>query len=312
MRVAMYFCKVFVALWLTLLGHGVWASTFLIVQTERSSSFTEAEQALVAELERSGVARSEVQSFTITDVAQWDAASASARWIITMGADALRYVLSKDVKAPVLATLLPRSGFERVIKDAGKRPNANLSAVFLDQPTSRQLDLLRIALPQAQKVGVLLGAESSVIQPTLAAQIQTRGLDMVVGTVPSGGMVFTGLKTVVDDADVLLAVADPNVFNGFTISNILLTTYRARIPVVAFSPAYVKAGALMALFSTPTQAGQQTGQMLRFALQTGGFGAPQYPTEFAVSVNEHVARSMGFALDAVSLQERLRRLEKRQ
>eukprot|EP01032_Pedospumella_encystans_P026470 gene26469-29906_t len=128
---------------------------------------------------------------------------------------------------------------------------------------------------------------------------------------PAPSTLFTGLKTVLDDADVLLAVADPQVYNSATISNILLATYRARVPVVAFSPAYVKAGALLALYSTPRQIGVQAGALARGVLQGGPVPASQYPQEFSVAVNEHVARSLGLTLDEVALNERMVKLEKR-
>ena len=35
--------------------------------------------------------------------------------------------------------------------DAGKRGAASVSALYLDQPFGRQLDLLRLALPQARR-----------------------------------------------------------------------------------------------------------------------------------------------------------------
>jgi ABC-type uncharacterized transport system substrate-binding protein len=106
-------------------------------------------------------------------------------------------------------------------------------------------------------------------------------------------------------------MADPQVFNGNTLPNILLASYRARIPVMAFSPAYVKAGALLSLHSTPSQVGSQAGVVARSALQGAALPAPQYPTDFTVSVNDYVARSLGLGLDATTLSERLHSLEKR-
>jgi len=38
--------------------------------------------------------------------------------------------------------------------------------------------------------------------------------------------------------------------------------------------------------------------------------SPQYPQDFSISVNEHVARSLGLVLEPDSLGERLRELER--
>lgn len=80
--------------------------------------------------------------------------------------------------------------------------------------------------------------------------------------------------------------------------------------MMAFSPAYVRAGALLAVYSTPTQIGQQAGALARGVLLGQPLGVPQYPLQFEISVNEHVARSLGLKLDADQLAERLRRLER--
>ncbi len=79
---------------------------------------------------------------------------------------------------------------------------------------------------------------------------------------------------------------------------------------MAFSPAYVRAGALLALHVTPTQIGLQAATMTRSVLQGKALSAtPVYSQDFSVAVNEHVARSLGLTLDAVALRERLRSRE---
>jgi signal transduction histidine kinase len=92
---------------------------------------------------------------------------------------------------------------------------------------------------------------------------------------------------------ILLAVPDSTVYNNRTISNILLTAYHQRSPVVGFSPAYVKAGALLALYSTPAQVGQQAGEAARLGLATGSLPPPAAPRHFRISTNPYVARSLG-------------------
>jgi ABC-type uncharacterized transport system substrate-binding protein len=81
--------------------------------------------------------------------------------------------------------------------------------------------------------------------------------------------------------------------------------------VLAFSPAYVKAGALLSVHSSASQAGQQLASMASAVLQGVAQPVSQYPLDFNVTVNEYVARSLGLSLDARNLAERLHRLEKR-
>lgn len=280
----------------------------VLVSSDRSAAYQEAADAVLVELARGGLARREVSQ---TTAAEWRAAPAApARLYIALGTEAAMALARSEVRVPVLCTLLPHSSFERVLRDSGRRASSQFTALYLNQPLTRQLDLARLALPQARRIGVLLGSESMAQQPLLVDAAQSRNLRLVSAQVQPQEPLFGELKRILDEADVLLALADPQIYNNSSIQNILLTSFRARVPMLAFSPAYVRAGALLAVYSTPAQIGQQAGAMARGFLQGRPLGAPQYPQEFSVSVNEHVARSLGLQLESQSLVERLRRLER--
>lgn len=281
------------------------AATVAIVLSERSAGYQDVAKVAAVELERVGVAANEVVQFTGAEWASLDTAAGTPKLIITLGAEALKQVLGRELHTPVVAALLPRSGYERIVRESSRRLPANLTAVFLDQPFGRRLDLLRLILPDAKRVGVLWGPESVAMQAGMAQSLQSRGLTMVSSVVTDPAGLFNGLKSVLDDTDVLMAVADPQVYSGSTIANILLTTYRARIPVMAFSPAYVKAGALISIYATPKQIGVQAAGLARLSLQGSALPAPQYPSEFEISVNDHVARSLGLDLNARILTDKL-------
>jgi putative ABC transport system substrate-binding protein len=290
----------------------VFAAEVLVLSSERSPSYTDASQAAVAELVRLGVRRTDIAQLYVSELAAGDLGAAQgAKVWITLGSDALARALQREGRPALVSALIPRLGFERLLRDSSGKTAAPALAVYLDQPFGRQLDLARLVFPEARRVGVLWGPESTAQQATLLAAAQARGMDVVGGSVTASNTLFAGLKSVLDDADLLLAVADPQVYNSATISNILLATYRARVPVMAFSPAYVKAGALLAVYSTPRQIGVQAGALARTVLQGGALPASQYPSEFSVAVNEHVARSLGMVLDEAALNERMHRMERR-
>ena len=288
------------------------AAGVVIVFSERSASYVAAADALVAALELEGQSRAEVSQRIASELDGLGATEAGAsKLFIALGTDALKRVLARDLRVPVLAALIPRSGFERVMKEVGGRASSPVTVLYLDQPFGRQLDLLRIAIPGAKRVGVLWGGESVLQQPALQSALQARGMQELSGPVVIGGVPSASLNAALEEADVLLAVADPQVYSSGTIANILLATYRARVPMLAFSPAYVRAGALLSLHSTPTQIGVQAGSIARSLLQGSSLPGALYPVDFTVTVNEHVARSLGLTLDALSLSDKLRRVEKR-
>ncbi|MEK9951410.1 MAG: ABC transporter substrate binding protein [Curvibacter sp.] len=285
------------------LAPGTQAQEVLLISAERSAAYEEAAQALVAEL-----GRREVQQLSLDEMGAYR--GPSPRLYVALGTESCGQLARMPVPAPVLCALLPRASFERVLRESGRRAGASFSALYQNQPLGRQLDLIRLALPQARRVGVLWGPDSAINEAALEAAAQTRGLRVVGVPVRAEEPIFAGLRKILEESDVLLALADPQIYNSNSIQNILLTSFRAQVPMLAFSPSYVRAGALMAVHSTPRQIGQQAGVLVRGVLQGQPLGPPQFPLQFEVSVNEHVARSLGLRLEAGSLAERLRRLER--
>jgi ABC-type uncharacterized transport system substrate-binding protein len=280
----------------------------VIVSSERSPAYVEAAEALVSELERQGVSRFEMRQQTTLEF-QKDGAG-TPRLLVALGALAAQTVAKTDPRYPVLCALLPRTSYESVLQETGQRSSAQFSALYLDQPLSRQLELIRLALPAAKNVGVLWGQESKSKESVLKALAATKQLTLVEGRVSGDSLLFPQLKKVLADADVLLAQADQQVFNPQTIQNILLASFRAQVPMLGFSPAYVRAGALIAVFSTPEQIGRQSAALAKDVLQGKGLPAtPLYPSSFSVMVNDHVARSLGLSLEASALTARLKSAE---
>ena len=284
------------------------AASVLVVSSERSAAYEEAAEALMAELERGGVGRTEVEFVTASEWSQGN--DRSSKLIVTLGFEAAQALVSSDVRTPVLSALLPRSSFERVLRVSGRKVSSQLSAIYLDQPLNRQVALIRLALPSVRRIGVLWGTESLIHAPSLRLLAPSSGFQFVEANVIASEPLFPGLKRVLDDSEVLLALADPTVYNSNTIQNVLLASFRARVPVLAFSPAYVRAGALLALYVTPTQVGQQVASVVRGVLQGKALpSSPAYAQNFSVAVNGHVARSLGLALDADGLASQLRQRE---
>jgi ABC-type uncharacterized transport system substrate-binding protein len=282
-----------------------------VVSSDKTPAFQQAADSLVQELVRGGVPRTEVLLLSLAEFQEGGPHTQDMRLIVTLGTDALRQIALRNVRVPVIAGLIPRLSYEHVLQETGKKNPANMAALYLDQPFGRQLDLLRLALPSVHRIGVLWGPESITQQPLLSAALQGRGLELSEGVYAEGQSLISALRTALTDADVLLAVADGTVYNPASVSNILLTSYRGHTPVMAFSPAYVKAGALLSVHSTAAQAGAQLAAMAAHMLQTNSVPASQYPTDFSISANEYVARSLGLTLDVGALTERLRRLEKK-
>lgn len=291
-----------------LLAH---AQRIYVVASEATPSFQAAVDAFSLELIRLGVARQEWQQMALSEVPRLDAVADEGKLVVTFGSEAFRQVEARSPRAGILAALIPRVGFERVLAQIGRKPGPGHTALYLDQPFARQLDLLRLAMPTAKEVGVMWGPESISQQAMLLASAKNHGLALRESTLTAGVSLVSALRAASSDVDALLAVPDGQVYNPATATDILLTTYRARVPVIVFSPSYVKAGAMMSLHTAPDQVGIQAANMVQNFLQTNTVLQSQYPSDFTITVNEYVARSLGMSLDAKHLTAQLHQAEKR-
>ncbi len=280
-----------------------------VALSETGGAHAEAAEALRAELER---AQPERINWRVAHWSEFKLRTPEPEWVVAVGTTAQRGMqdlFSDDsTPPPLLAILVPRLAFER-IADQKRLRAGSISAVFLDQPPARRLELIRLALPAVRTVGILVGGESQGQVSALEKAANGRGMQLEVSPVGQGGL-FPALQSLLLKAEVLLALPDPGVFNGQTAAGILTATYRRQVPLVGFSPAYVKAGALLALYSTPAQVGARGGELLRQALSGKSLPPPQWPDEFSISINRDVAHSLGFVLDDAQLGEQLRQKER--
>lgn len=279
----------------------------LIVSAERNSAFREAVGVFTEELERNGIARGNIQYQTVAEARV--SATRGTQLVLALGVEAAAEMARVESRVPVLCAFVPSASFELIARSTPRRAGSQLSAIYLNQPFGRQLDLIQLALPHSQRVGVLLGSHSSTQVPFLDEERRKRSLTLVQAHMDAGEPMFAKLQTLLESSQVLLAVPDPAVYSSGSLQNILLSALRAGVPMVSFSPAYVKAGALLAIYSTPSQVGLQAAQLARTVLQGKELAAPQYPRDFWIEVNASLARSMNLSIDAQILTERIKRLE---
>lgn len=234
-----------------------------------------------------------------------------ASLVLAVGAGAARTLAKMEVGAPILTVLVPRQTFDRIATESGRRPRSGgLSALYLDQPLSRQFHLLRLTLPGKKRVAALLGPESAGLGGRLRSVAAKAGFELQTEQIAEEAEIIPALNRLLPGNDALLALPDGLAFNRNTARPILLTSYRNQRPLIGFSQAYVTAGALAAVYSTPAQLARQTAEFLR-GLPAGRvlLGSPQYPSYFSVQVNRNVARSLGLDVpDEVFLREALERL----
>jgi hypothetical protein len=224
---------------------------------------------------------------------------------IAVGMKAAMQIASRDI--PTLYVLVPKTGYDNLQHTFSSR-TAPRSAIFLDQPIERQIALLTAALPGVRHVGVLYSAVPPEL-PVIRRMLKEKNLLLHDAAVDQTHSLNDALEGVLGVSEVLFVLPDAEIYNASTIRNVLLTSYRRKVPLQGISQAYVKAGALCAVFTTPEQVAEQAVGMIERYAETGNLAAAQYPNEFEVSVNMQVARSLDLHIkDADKLRQEIGRV----
>ncbi len=229
--------------------------------------------------------------------------------VVAVGTAAMTAMARKPPNVPVLNVLVPRANFRSLVRSNGRTQDSRLfSAVYFDQPWARQLSLIRNAVP-GRRVGILLGKDSADLSANLLAAAREALMVASIEMVADEADLVPALKRLLPNSDALLAVPDATIYNRSNITTILLTSYRAKVPLFGFSPSYVKAGALAAVFSHPWQIAQQVAEIIQNLPTSGGLPPPQSPRYFSVNVNDQVRTSLELSMDdEVQLLQKLKQL----
>ncbi|HUX30063.1 MAG TPA: ABC transporter substrate binding protein [Thiobacillus sp.] len=221
-----------------------------------------------------------------------------SRLAVAVGVRAAESLAALPVRPPVLAVLVPRVWYAKIGRTRLSGGGRSASAIYLDQPFERQVRLIRQAFPEVRRVGMLVSAEQSGLVGELDEALQAQRLSLVHVTLSGEERLITALENVLSDAELLLAVPDPLIFNRNTAQSLFLTSYRYHVPVLGYSHSLTRAGALLSLHSSPAQIGRQTAEWVKGTIQDTpvNLPPPAHPAYFSISINEQVARSLGFTL----------------
>lgn len=236
--------------------------------------------------------------------------------VVSVGLDATRSMSALERHPPLLATLIPLQAAESLLNSFPKSVEDSrhwVSAIVLDQPLERELGLIKQIAIGTKSVGILLSPSSAYSVEQIGKLAKRFDLAIYTEMVTPGENLIRELGYILDKAEILLAIPDPLIFNRQTAGKILQSAYRRRVPVIGFASAYVKAGALAAVYSSPAQIGRHTGESILdyFSKDKKEFPTIQYPRYFSVAFNRQVERSLGLTLPRESAVEKaIQSLEK--
>ena len=234
---------------------------------------------------------------------------------VPLGTRVTEALVEKNHSHPILSTAIPRLSYELLkerFEQTRSRHESNwFSAIFIDQPLARNLNLIQALLPGARRIGAAIGNENAFLESALRSEINDRRLRLSLGKVTNDAQLIPILNQVLDQSDVFLGIVDPVVLSRTSANKVLQTAYRWRVPLIGISPAYTRAGALGSIYSSPSQIGVHLLETIK-KLKTNRSNVPQpsSPLRFSIAINYQVAEALGLQLKSEEqLIEQLRAME---
>lgn len=218
--------------------------------------------------------------------------------VLTLGSAATDLIAGKIKDIPVVFSLVLPSKGSSSLEEFRDR-HVNVTGATMEIPLAVQFAKIREVLPSTAKVGVLFDpAVSGPLVEAARASAANAGLDLVALPVSSEKDVVKRMKEIEDRVDILWSVADSTVFTPQGLKHILLSTLRSRIPFVGLSPAFVKAGALLALSCDYEDVGRQSGELATRILagESPSKVAMAVPREVSMSINLNTAQQIQVAI----------------
>jgi putative ABC transport system substrate-binding protein len=221
----------------------------------------------------------------------------SADMILCIGTEAAVFAKTNLKERPLLFTMVLNPVENRII-ESDIRPEEGITGVNLNISIEDQLKAFKRVIPGIRKVGMLYDkSKKAALAREARIAAEETGLNLVARPVLSRREISTALEQVYHDSDCIWAGADPMIYNPSTAKDILLFTLKNKVPFMAFSSNFVKAGALLALESDYRDIGKQTAELASKILESKNPSSilipVQTPRKTRLIINMNTARTLG-------------------
>lgn len=241
-----------------------------------------------------------IRSYTLSEWSQQPHEPSAL--MVTVGALATERIIAESPSQPLLSVMVPSDTFESLLQ---RYPRANdnvrrrkLAAIYLNQPPSRQLNLIQLLVPTVTRVGTLYDESSQELMQNIEKEFSRSSVFLDARRLEEKSNPLVALKKIYADIDVFLAIPGEFIFNRSTAKWMLYLSVRNKKPLVGFSQDFVSAGALAALYSTPDQLAQQAALCVQGWFSEKKLNCDQrYPVNFSLSINKKISELMSIRLD---------------
>ena len=211
------------------------------------------------------------------------------RVAIAVGSESLAAVRAQNAGLPVIATMILRP----------PEPESLRGHVDLEVPVGMWLAQVKTLLPERRRIGIIRSrAHASQTVAAVEAAARQQGYTAVVLDCEGPANLLQALGALRGRVDLVLCPPDADLYNSVTIRPLILASIEQRLPIVGFSPAFVRAGAVAGVYPDYHEIGRQTGELAGRILRGEEGSREESPRKVNAAVNQRVAHLLGIDFHA--------------
>jgi putative ABC transport system substrate-binding protein len=214
--------------------------------------------------------------------------------IFAVGVWALQAVIARPPSVPVVYAMVlnPPS-----VLGADAR---NVTGASMNVPVEQSIRLFKQLGPQIKRIGVIFNRNrTGYLVRQAQAVAREEGLELVTREVSSPKDVVAALESLQDGVDALWIVPDETTLSQAVVQQMLLFSYRKKIPLLGLSDRHAQMGALFALsFASGEDIGRQAGELAQAILNGRAASGVPYTNARKVylTVNLKAAQKLGLEI----------------
>jgi putative ABC transport system substrate-binding protein len=199
--------------------------------------------------------------------------------IFAVGIWALQAIVSQPTDIPVVYAMVLNAPS---IVGGGSR---NITGATMNVPVEEPIRLLKQLGAQVKRIGVIFNrARTGYLVRRAEIIARQEGLQLVAREIASPKEAVAALESFQDGIDALWILPDETTLAPAVVQQMLLFSYRKKVPVLGLSERHAQMGALLSLsFASSEDIGRQAGELAHTIL--GGKTAAEVPFTTARRVN---------------------------
>lgn len=200
-----------------------------------------------------------------------------------------------DQLGTVAIPVLPAVVLREDVRSAKDR--RAVAVIYADVPLAAIAFNLRAMFPGRSRIALIHRSSRPPLDAVAIARVKQLGFELMVVECAGPDKLLAAFGSAKGAADFVVTEPDPELYNSATVKPLVLASLDSRLPIVGFSAAFVRAGALAGVYPDFRDLGQQTGERIQRILEGNPADKKKAPEDevrkVVIAVNERIARLMG-------------------